>query len=86
MFGTIGIVTTLTFGFTTKSEVQRPMRARMCLGVKHIFTNEGKCKGWNPMSPKCTPTLEIALVRELQMFRALVGRVNKHQIGLLGHH
>ncbi len=28
-------------GFPTKSEVQRPMRAKMCLGVKHTFTNEG---------------------------------------------
>ncbi len=35
----------LNIGFLTKSEVQRPMRAKMCLGVKHIFTNKGECKG-----------------------------------------
>ncbi len=35
----------LEIGFVTKSEVQRPMRVRVCLGVKHAFTNEGECKG-----------------------------------------
>jgi hypothetical protein len=35
----------LNIGFTTKCEVLRPMRPRMCLDVKHIFKNEGKCKG-----------------------------------------
>jgi hypothetical protein len=32
-------------GFTTKSEVQGPMRSKICLGVKHTFTNGGECKG-----------------------------------------
>jgi hypothetical protein len=32
-------------GFATKNEVQGPMRAKMCLGAKHILTNEGECKG-----------------------------------------
>ncbi len=68
-------------GFTIKSEIQGPMRVKMCLGLKHIFTNERKCKGWNLMTPKCTPTLGVALVWELWMFRILVGRANKHQIG-----
>ncbi len=64
--------------FATKSEVQGPMRAKVCLGVKHTLTNEGECKGWSPMTPKCTPTLGVAFVWELRMFKTLVGRVNKH--------
>jgi hypothetical protein len=36
---------------------------RVCLSVEHILINGGKCKGWNPMSPKCTPILGVALVR-----------------------
>ncbi len=35
----------LNIGFATKCEVQRPMRSKMCLGMKHILTNGGKCKG-----------------------------------------
>jgi len=54
----------------------------MCLGVKHILTNEAKCKGWNPMTPKCILTLGVAFVRESQIFRTLVGKANKHQIDL----
>jgi hypothetical protein len=52
----------------------------MCLGVKQILTNGGKCKGWNPLTPKCTPTSGVALMQELRMFRALVGKIKKHQI------
>jgi hypothetical protein len=33
------------------------------------------------MIPKCTTTLGVAFMRELRMFRALVGKANKHQIG-----
>jgi hypothetical protein len=54
---------------------------RVCLGVKHTLTNGGECKGWSPMTPKCIPTLGVAFVQELQMFKALVGKANKHQIG-----
>jgi len=32
-------------GFMTKCEIQRPMKLKMCLGVKHTLTNGGKCKG-----------------------------------------
>ncbi len=32
-------------GFVTKCEVQRPMRPKMCLSVKHTLTNGGECKG-----------------------------------------
>jgi hypothetical protein len=32
-------------GFATKCEVQRPMRAKMCLGVKHTLTSGVECKG-----------------------------------------
>jgi hypothetical protein len=70
----------------TKCEVQGPMKPIMCLGVKHIITIRGKCKEWSPMTPKHTPILGVALVQELQMFRALVKKENKHQVGPLGHH
>jgi hypothetical protein len=73
-------------GFTTKCVVQRSMRPKVCVGVKHTLTNGGECKGWSPMTPKCTPTLEVALVRELWMFRTLVGKLNKHQIGPPRYH
>jgi hypothetical protein len=38
------------------------------------------------MTPKCTPTLGVAFVWEFWMFTALVGKANKHQIGLSWHH
>ncbi len=50
-----------------------------------IITNEGDCKRWSPMILKCTPILGVALVRESQMFKALVEKLNKHQIGPLGY-
>jgi hypothetical protein len=31
--------------FVTKCEMQRPMKPKMCLGVKHILTKRGECKG-----------------------------------------
>jgi hypothetical protein len=68
-------------GFVIKCAMQGPMRPRMCLGVKHILTNGGECKGWSPMNPQCTPTLGGALVQELWMFKALVIKAKKHQIG-----
>ncbi len=46
----------------------------MCLGVKHTFTNGGEYKGWSPMTPKCIPTLGVALVQELRMFKTLSGK------------
>jgi hypothetical protein len=75
-------------GFTTKCGVQGPRceAKRMCLAMKHTFTNGGKCKRWNPMTPKCTPTLTFTFMWEFQMFRALVGKANKHQIGPPGYH
>jgi hypothetical protein len=76
----------LNIGFMTKCEVQRPMTPKVCLGVKHALTNGGGCKGRSPMTHECTPTLGVALVRELQMFGALVGKANKHQIEPLRHH
>ncbi len=33
------------------------------------------------MIPKCIPTLGVTLVWESQIFRTLVGKENKHQIG-----
>jgi hypothetical protein len=76
----------LNIRFATKCVVQGPMRPRVCLGVKHTLTNGGECKGWSPMTPKCIPTLGVTLVWELRMFGTLVIKVNKHQIGPLGHH
>jgi len=35
---------------------------RMCFGVKHTFANGGECKGWKPMTPKCTPTFRVAFM------------------------
>jgi hypothetical protein len=40
----------------------------------------------NGMTPKCIPTLGVIVVHESQMFKALVERVNKHQMGPLGYH
>jgi hypothetical protein len=73
-------------GFKIKCEVQGPMRPKVCLSVKHILTNEGKCKGWILMIPECTPTLGVALMWELWMFRTLVEKLKKHQIGPVRHH
>jgi hypothetical protein len=58
----------------------------MFLGVKHTFTNEGKCMRYIPMTPKCTPTLVVVLMRESWMFRALVEKAKKHQIGPPRYH
>jgi hypothetical protein len=44
----------LNIGSVTKCEVQGSMRPKVSVGVKHTLTNEGKCKGWRPMTPKCT--------------------------------
>jgi hypothetical protein len=54
--------------------------------VKDTFTNRGECKRWNPMTPKCTPIVEITLVWESQMFRAWVEKTNKHQIRPARYH
>ncbi len=57
------------------------------MGLKHIFINGGECKGWSPMTPKCTsPTLGAVFMQKSRMFEALVGKANKHQIGPLIYH
>jgi hypothetical protein len=38
------------------------------------------------MTPKCAPTLGVAFMRELQMFKALVGKAKKRQIEPPRHH
>jgi hypothetical protein len=59
----------------------------MCLGVKHTFTNGGKCKRWSPMIPKCNShTLGITLMQEYWMFRTLVAKQKKNQIGPPWYH
>jgi len=65
----------------TKCEVQGPMKLRVCLGVKHTFTNGRKCKEWSLMTPKCTPTLGVPLVWELRMLKALVGKQTNTKLG-----
>jgi hypothetical protein len=56
--------------------------------MKHIFTSGGgrlqEIEG--PMTPKCTPTLGVALMRESWIFKTLVEKVNKHQIGPSEYH
>jgi hypothetical protein len=56
------------------------MRLKMCLGVKH-FHEWGRIKEMELNDSKCIPTLGNALVRELRMFKALIGKAKKHQIG-----
>jgi len=57
------------------------MKLRVCLGVKHILANEGECKGWNLMTPKCTLILGVTLVWDLWMFRALVKKEKNVKLG-----
>jgi len=54
---------------------------RVCLRMKHTLTSGGECKILNPMALKCTPTLRIIFVQKSQIFKALIERENKHQIG-----
>ncbi len=82
----IHICCNLNIRFATKCEILGPMRPMMCVNVKHIFKNGGECKGWNPMTPKCTPTLRVAFIWELRTFKVLVGKANKHQIEPPWHH
>ncbi len=85
-FATIFIITFCfvcrnpNIGFATKCEIQRPMRSKIRLVVKHTLTNGRNYKGWSLMTPKCTITLGVAFLKKLWMFRALVGKVKKHQI------
>ncbi len=58
---------------------------KMCLGVKHILTSGGQCMKLSPMTPKSTPTL-VAFEQKSQIFRALVEKANKHQIGPPKYH
>jgi len=50
------------------------------------FHKWGRVQGWSTMTPKCIPTLGVALVWESRMFKVLVGKAKKHKIGPLGHH
>jgi len=47
--------------------------------VKH-FHKLSKNKRWSLMIPKWTPTLEIELVQDLGMFKALIRKEKKCQI------
>jgi hypothetical protein len=49
--------------------------------VKHSHKLR-KNKRWSLMTPKCTPTLEIELVQDPGMFRALVRREKNVKLGL----
>jgi hypothetical protein len=71
-------------GFATKCKVQRPMRSRMCLSVKHTLSQMGGwgggMQGMKPNDSKCTPILGVVNVQSLG------GRKQEHQIRLLGYH
>ncbi len=51
---------------------------RVCSSVKHTFINGGENKRWSPLTPKCTPTLEVALVWEFQMLKAFSWKCKKN--------
>jgi len=53
--------------------------------VKHSHKLR-KNKRWSLMTPKCTPILEIELVQDPGMFRALVKKETKCQIRPSGYH
>ncbi len=79
-------VASLTSSSWLNVECKGPWVKKVCSGVKHIFTNEGGCKIWSPMILKCTSTLGVTLVREFQMFKALVEKEKKHSIGPPWYH
>jgi hypothetical protein len=58
----------------------------MCSKVKHTLTSGGKYKKLSPMAPKYAPTLGVAFMQESQIFRTLVEKENKHQIGRPRYH
>jgi len=43
-------------------------------------------KNGTQLIPMCTPTLGIALVQESRMFKVLVEKANRHQIGPPRYH
>jgi hypothetical protein len=47
-FTTLIICHNPNIGFTTKFKVQGPMTLRVCLSVKHTFTNGGRVQGMKP--------------------------------------
>jgi hypothetical protein len=55
----------------------------MCSNVKYIFINRRKFKRWSLMISKCTLTLNVTFMQKSQMFKTLVERINKPQIGPL---
>jgi len=75
-------VTILTLG------LRLSVQCKGLWGQESLFniTNGGECKGWSLMTLKCTPTLGVAFVWELQMFKTLVGKEKRHQIGPPWHH
>ncbi len=79
-------VTTLTLGLRLNVECEGPQGQEIVFGCETHFHKWGRVQRMKPMTPKCTPTFGVALVRESWMFIALVRKVNKHQIGTLGYH
>jgi hypothetical protein len=57
----------------------------MCLGVKHTFTMGENARDEAQWLPRAPPILGVTHVWELRMFKALVGKGKKYQIGPLGH-
>ncbi len=50
------------------------------------FHKWGEYKRLSPLIPKCILALGVAFMQESQIFKALVEKVNKHQIRPLKYH
>jgi hypothetical protein len=62
-----------------KYGVQEHMRPRECVQEWNTLSQVGEnTRKWTLMIPKCIPILGIALMREFQIFRALIEKANKH--------
>ncbi len=49
--------------------------------MKHTFTNGGKCKGWNLMSPKCNPILELHSFESCECLEPWLERQKNRKLG-----
>jgi hypothetical protein len=64
-------------GFVSKCKVQGHMKPREFVWKWNTFSQVGD----SAMISKCTPTLGVAFMWEFWIFKALVEKVNKNQIG-----
>jgi len=73
--------TTLTLSSWLSVKCKGPWGQEVCLGVKHTFTNGGKCKGWILMTPKCIFTLELHLCRICECLEPWLERQTSTKLG-----